>query len=613
MKNRFCCLSLFLMLALFFNSAVLTASPAPQVSAVSPLPQKIDVAAGSDITVTFTTAIDPQSVNPGTFMIFGRWSGVMAGNFSFENNNMQVRFTPSENFFAGEYISVSLSRGIKDNNGEPMAAGYAWNYWIRVNAGSIIVYEAGQIPVRQPGEGWIQTYGAYAGDLNGDGFSDFTVPNERSNDIRIFLNDGNGGYNNFTIQTLPNANRPSTNEGADFNGDGLMDFAVGSTANNRVNVLLGDGAGGFSSSTSYTADQGVRGLSVMDLDGDGDADIVTANRSGSNLSLFLNNGDGTFAPAINIEGQGSQETACAAADANGDGILDLFVGAYASDEIILLLGDGNGSLVFSDKEPCGANPWMVAAGDVDGDGNVDVVSANSGDDNASVLRGDGNGNLLPAVNYPSGTSFPISIDLGDLDGDGDLDIVLSNYGDYNPANGKWRVYENDGSGNFTNPQDYPASTSASCAVFHDRNYDGFMDITGIDEIDDLLILFANDATAIGHQTDPVAGNFTLRQNYPNPFNPSTRIEYSLAQPAFVSIKVFDIQGQLVQILLETKMSAGDFEVDWNGVDNRGYPVSSGIYFYRLEANLSNTGNGSPVRQGRSGGQFSQTRKMVLMR
>jgi len=377
------------MLAAVCSLHLLYAFPAPQVAAVSPLPQKIDAATGSEITVTFTTAIDSQSVNSTTFTVFGRWSGVMAGNFSFENNNMQVRFTPSKNFFAGEYISVSLSRGIKDSNGESMAAGYAWNFWTKVNPGSMSVYETDRISVRQPGEGWIQTYGAYAGDLNGDGFSDFTVPNERSNDIRIFLNDGNGGYHNFTIQPLPNANRPSTNEGADFDRDGLMDFAVGSTANNRVNVLLGDGAGGFSSSTGYTADQGVRGLSVMDLDGDGDADIVTANRNGNNISLLLNNGDGTFAPATNIEGQGNQETACAAADANGDGILDLFVGAYSSHEIILLLGDGNGGLVFSDAQPCGFSPWVVATGDVDGDGNVDVVSANAGNNSASVILGDG--------------------------------------------------------------------------------------------------------------------------------------------------------------------------------------------------------------------------------
>ncbi len=55
------------------------------------------------------------------------------------------------------------------------------------------------INVRQPGEGWIQTYGTYAGDLDGDGWSDFIVPNEIAADIRVFMNDQQGSYDDFTI------------------------------------------------------------------------------------------------------------------------------------------------------------------------------------------------------------------------------------------------------------------------------------------------------------------------------------------------------------------------------------------------------------------------------
>ena len=73
-----------------------------------------------------------------------------------------------------------------------------------------------------------------------------------------------------------------------------------------------------------------------------------------------------------------------------------------------------------------------------------------------------------------------------MDGDGDLDAVTSNY-----SSGSFTLYENDGSGTLINRRDFDASESGSCSAFHDRDNDGDLDMTGVDEIDDLLILFEN--------------------------------------------------------------------------------------------------------------------------
>jgi hypothetical protein len=88
----------------------------------------------------------------------------------------------------------------------------------------------------------------------------------------------------------------------------------------------------------------------------------------------------------------------------------------------------------------------------------------------------------------------------------------------------------------------------------------------------------------------------LAQNFPNPFNPTTQISFGLDKPAKISLRVYDVAGRLVREVAEGELPGGRYERVWDGKDAKGDPVSSGIYFYRLDA-----------------GAFTQTRKMVLLR
>ena len=96
--------------------------------------------------------------------------------------------------------------------------------------------------------------------------------------------------------------------------------------------------------------------------------------------------------------------------------------------------------------------------------------------------------------------------------------------------------------------------------------------------------------------------FTLFQNYPNPFNPSTRIEYSLPSQSFVAIKIYNILGQEIATLVDEEQTSGNHSIEWNGKSTGGFPVSSGVYFYRIEAH-------------QPGGQFefANVKKMVLLK
>ncbi len=243
------------------------------VDSIFPASQELAAERQTDIVVKFDSIMDPATINNSTFRVFGRWSGPATGIFQFENGNSQVRFTPDEPFFAGEWVTVSLSRGITTSNATPMANGYSWNFWAKSDFSSLVQTLDTVFTVRDSGEGHIQCYGAYAGDLNDDGFSDLTVINEIADDVRVALNDGTGSFSGFTTYPFSGNGVASPNEGGDFNGDGIIDLAVGATVTDKLRVLLGDGAGGFvNPAIEYTGGLGMRGVTVLDIDGDGDDD-----------------------------------------------------------------------------------------------------------------------------------------------------------------------------------------------------------------------------------------------------------------------------------------------------------------------------------------------------
>ncbi len=96
---------------------------------------------------------------------------------------------------------------------------------------------------------------------------------------------------------------------------------------------------------------------------------------------------------------------------------------------------------------------------------------------------------------------------------------------------------------------------------------------------------------------------TLHQNYPNPFNPETTIEFEFSETSDVRLTVYNLLGQQVRVLVDQRQAPGFHRVQWDGRDNAGETVSSGIYFYRLEA--------QPVLG--SGAVLEETRRMILLK
>jgi hypothetical protein len=224
---------------------------------------------------------------------------------------------------------------------------------------------------------------------------------------------------------------------------------------------------------------------------------------------------------------------------------------------------------------------MLATGDLNGDRHADLVSANATEHQFTVLLGDGRGNLILTQSLRTGF-FPLAVDLGDLDGDSDLDVVISSF------SRDWRIFENDGTGNLTLNATYPASRAGSCAVLHDRDRDGDLDMTGVDEEHDVIVLFENPGPATttpSQEPAQISQTFNLMQSYPNPFSKSSaqaagrhmiKVPFELQRTMATKIELVNIRGQRLSLLTQRIYARGHHNVSIDPQD-----LTAGIYYYRI--------------------------------
>lgn len=123
---------------------------------------------------------------------------------------------------------------------------------------------------------------------------------------------------------------------------------------------------------------------------------------------------------------------------------------------------------------------------------------------------------------------------------------------------------------------------------------GEMDLISVEAVDSEIKELKTNIIEIDTKVHPL--EFVLCPNYPNPFNPETEIQYSLAKADNVKLVIYNVLGQTVKTLVDEYQTAGTKLVHWDGKDENGNEVASGIYFYQIQS-----------------GDFMQSRKMILLR
>jgi hypothetical protein len=270
-----------------------------------------------------------------------------------------------------------------------------------------------------------------AGDFNGDGIQDLAVANYGASNVAILLGNGSGGFTPSAASPVAAGAGPLSVAVGDFNGDGIPDLAIANSIGSNVSVLLGDGTGGFVPALGSPFATGVdpTWVAVGDFNGDGNQDLAIANGAGS-VTVLLGDGTGGFTAAVGSPfAAGSGPFFVAVADFNGDGKPDLAVADYGSATVTVLLGDGTGGFTLAPGSPfaAGSEPTAIAVGDFNGDGIPDLaVSDEGGANNAVVLLGNGAGGFSAAPGSPfAAGANAFSIVVGDFNGDGVQDLVLA--------------------------------------------------------------------------------------------------------------------------------------------------------------------------------------------
>ena len=111
-----------------------------------------------------------------------------------------------------------------------------------------------------------------------------------------------------------------------------------------------------------------------------------------------------------------------------------------------------------------------------------------------------------------------------------------------------------------------------------------------------LTLCIDTTTSVEWVDAVTPADFALLQNYPNPFNPRTTIPFAVHSPVHTTLRIYNVRGQLVKTLVDEEMETGRHSMLWDGRDDKGKQLASGIYFFKLTAGL-----------------YHQVQKMVLLR
>jgi hypothetical protein len=431
---------------------------------------------------------------------------------------------------------------------------------------------------------------------------------------------------------------------ADIDNDGRDEIIVGTQAD-QLRAFNHDGTelAGF---PVALGDDISGNPAVVDVDNNGDLEIVINVRNGNVRAI---NHDGTNLWTRNIPNALFFAPSPSLADLDLNGTLETIVPS-SNGKLYVLTSTGADRAGFPVTFASTYTESSPVIADISGDGLLDIIIGN---ETKSIWGFDRNGNVLDGFPLGTGDAMRAVPQVIDVDLDGDVDLVAAGWdkslwvwdfaGSWNPANAPWPRFHANLHNNGLIGYEVPTpvlSASFSYAAgargvelawgippavsgpfqilraeltgdvpgpFTRVASNVVMGLDGMVRVVDSRVemgaryLYRLESDLGILSESPVlvpVSHAKLGQNYPNPFNPVTRIDYWVPgnRSTAVSLVVYDVRGARVRTLVSGERPAGRYTVEWNGQNDQGAPVSSGVYFYRMTT-----------------AGFADTRKMLLMK
>ena len=331
----------------------------------------------------------------------------------------------------------------------------------------------------------------------------------------------------------------------DLEGDGFLDIVV-TTYEDNIYAINSDGS--IKSGFPYVASHRFRSpATLVDLDGDNDLEIVAGNDDGN---LYILHHDGTVMTTYDVGDD--IRGGISVADINDDGSNELLFVGY--DDKIHIWNPTTESELDGWPYDMGTNALSCpVTADLDNDGDLEIVTAMK---SGTIYIFHHDGSIFNNFPYTVAGNIETTPAIGKLDTDDDYEIVFGTTSglvviDIKSESGErnsWKLHR------------------------------GNMMRTG---------LYNTTLTSTNPKDQIVPAKFSVSQNYPNPFNPTTKIEIQLAETNNLIVSIFDVTGRLINTLVNNKLEAGLYSVEWNGKDQNGRLIPTGVYIVKVVSGKNN--------------------------